>query len=135
MAKKKNRGRYVVRYEPIEDGWWLATVPEVPECITQGRSLRQTRERVREALELCVDDARTAELVDDVVLPARVLGRLERARAERQAADEARERASAAMRLVISDLVLRGVSTRDVGELLGLSHQRVAQLAAEAAKE
>ncbi len=52
--------KYVINYKPIEDGWWLATVQGVNGCLTQGSSIRQTRERIREALSLYVKDAQSA---------------------------------------------------------------------------
>jgi predicted RNase H-like HicB family nuclease len=53
-------------YEPGDNGWWLAHVPAIPGCHTQGRTLDQTRERIREALSLWVEDADKVTLVDDV---------------------------------------------------------------------
>jgi predicted RNase H-like HicB family nuclease len=58
--------KYTVVYEHEDDGWWTASVREVLGVRTQGRSIAQTRERVREALGLFVDDAATAELVEEV---------------------------------------------------------------------
>ncbi len=53
---------YTVVYERDEDGWWLAYVPAIPGCHTQGRTIDQARRRIREALSLWVDDASTATL-------------------------------------------------------------------------
>ena len=36
--------------EPIEDGWWLATVPEVPGAISQGATQEEARTMVIDAL-------------------------------------------------------------------------------------
>ena len=36
--------------EPIEDGWWLATIPEVPGAISQGATQEEARMMVMEAL-------------------------------------------------------------------------------------
>lgn len=134
MAKKTKTARYVVRYEPIEDGWWLATIPEVPGALTQGRSLRQTRTRIREALSLFVDDAERAELVDDIAFPKVVAVAIGEARKGRVKAEQAREHANVVTRKAISKLLARGVSTRDAAEILGISHQRVAQIKADSAR-
>ena len=64
--------RGIVRYEKDETGSWVATVKEVRGCHTQGRTIDQARRRIKEALELFVDHADEAELIDDVVLPANV---------------------------------------------------------------
>jgi predicted RNase H-like HicB family nuclease len=47
---------YTVIYERDEEGWWVAEVPEVPGCYTQGRTIEQARERILDALSLYVDD-------------------------------------------------------------------------------
>lgn len=53
---------YKVVYERGDDGWWAASVLGVRGCRTQGRSLAQARERIREALSLFVKDAQRAGL-------------------------------------------------------------------------
>ena len=47
---------YNVRYELDEAGWWVAHVQGVPGCHTQGHTIDEARERIFEALQLCVDD-------------------------------------------------------------------------------
>ena len=49
--------RYTVRYERDEGGWWVATVPRIRGCHTQGRTLDQARRRIREAMALFIDNA------------------------------------------------------------------------------
>ena len=34
---------YSVLYQPIEDGWITATVPELPGAVTQGKNLEEAR--------------------------------------------------------------------------------------------
>ncbi len=34
---------FSVVYTPIEDGWIMATVPELPGAVTQGRDLEEAR--------------------------------------------------------------------------------------------
>ena len=41
--------------ERDEDGYYVASVPALPGCHTQARSLDQLLERVREAIELCLE--------------------------------------------------------------------------------
>ena len=43
---------YRVVYTPIEDGWIMASVPELPGAITQGRDMAEPRVMIREAVEL-----------------------------------------------------------------------------------
>ena len=61
---------YRVVYQRDESGWWVATVRGVPGCHTQGRTVDEARRRIVEAMELFVDDARCAKIVDEVKLPA-----------------------------------------------------------------
>jgi predicted RNase H-like HicB family nuclease len=41
-----------VVYTPIEDGWIMAQVPELPGAVTQGRDMNEAREMIQEAVEL-----------------------------------------------------------------------------------
>ena len=48
------------------EGWYVADVPALPGCHTQARSLDELRDRVREVIELCLEesaDTEPAELV------------------------------------------------------------------------
>jgi predicted RNase H-like HicB family nuclease len=46
---------YTAFLTPGEDGWICAQIAEVPEAISQGRSLEEARANVTEALELAVE--------------------------------------------------------------------------------
>jgi predicted RNase H-like HicB family nuclease len=46
------RHEYSVVYQTIEDGWVMATVPELPGAVTQGRDLDEARWMIKEAVEL-----------------------------------------------------------------------------------
>ena len=59
--------RYKVIYDRDETGWWVATIPSVPGCLTQGKTLEQARRRIREALSLYVED-RAASTVNTTVV-------------------------------------------------------------------
>jgi predicted RNase H-like HicB family nuclease len=43
---------FSVVYTPIEDGWVMAQVPELPGAVTQGRNMAEAREMIQEAVEL-----------------------------------------------------------------------------------
>ncbi len=46
------RHDYHVVFTTIEDGWIMATVPELPGAVTQGRDLDEARANIKEAVEL-----------------------------------------------------------------------------------
>ncbi len=121
---------YRVVYERDEARWWVARIPAVPGCVTQGRTVAEARRRVRDALALFVRGAARARLVDEVRLPAPVRRALARLAAAERRVDEARALAAQARVLaakVLTSSPLR-LSVRDAAEVLGLSHQRVQQL-------
>ena len=41
--------------EQGEDGWFVATVPDIPGCYTQGKTVAQVLDRVKEAIEVCLE--------------------------------------------------------------------------------
>jgi predicted RNase H-like HicB family nuclease len=49
---------YSVVYQEVEDGWIMATVPEVPGAVTQGRDLAEARSMIKEAVELLLESYR-----------------------------------------------------------------------------
>ena len=122
--------RYRVAYERDESGWWVASVRGVRGCHTQGRTVDEARRRIREALELFVDDAHNAPFVDDVKLPPAATKAIRAYATLRKKADDEDRRAARAARHAVR-LLRTGtlkMSARDAARLLGLSHQRVHQL-------
>lgn len=45
---------YDVILEKDEEGWYIATVPAIQGCYTQGRTLSEVIERIKEAIEVCI---------------------------------------------------------------------------------
>jgi predicted RNase H-like HicB family nuclease len=46
--------QFDVVIERDEEGYYVASVPQMPECHTQARSLDEVTERIREAVQLCL---------------------------------------------------------------------------------
>ena len=124
---------YHVTYERDESGWWVASVRELRGCHTQGRTVDEARRRIVEAMALFIDNARSAKIVDDLKLPAVAKKAIRAYSTLRRRAEHEDRRAALAARRAVR--VLRGgrlkMSARDAARLLGLSHQRVHQLAQE----
>ena len=49
---------YTVLYQPIEDEWIMATVPELPGAVTQGKDISEARAMIKEAVELLLQSYR-----------------------------------------------------------------------------
>ena len=47
--------QFDVVIERDEEGLYVGSVPQLPGCHTQGRSLDELMERMREAVELCLE--------------------------------------------------------------------------------
>jgi predicted RNase H-like HicB family nuclease len=126
---------YHVTYERDESGWWVASVRGLRGCHTQGRTVDEARRRIVEAMGVFVDDAHSAQIVDDVKLPAAAKKAIRMYATLRKRADQQDRRAALAARRAVR--VLRGgrlkMSARDAARVLGLSHQRVHQLAQQKA--
>ena len=121
---------YEVRYALDGTGWWLATVPALPGCHTQGRTLEQAEERIREALALFVPAraAAGADLIANVELSPAAKRAVLEASSKREAADALVKQSQAAARAAARALTRDGLSLRDVGRLLGVTRQRAHQL-------
>ncbi len=50
--------KFNVVYEDAGEGWVYAHVPELPEVHTQGESLDQARDMVRDAIEMVLEERR-----------------------------------------------------------------------------
>jgi predicted RNase H-like HicB family nuclease len=120
--------RYTAIFERDESGLWLARIPSIPGCHTYGRTLEQARTRLREALGLWIDHPEHAVIEEAIRLSADLRTAIQRSRRTRERAERERENAQEQTRAAAEALVDDGVSLRDAGELLGLSHQRVQQL-------
>lgn len=47
--------QFDVVIERDEEGYYVASVPQLPGCHTQARSLDEISERIREAIQLCLE--------------------------------------------------------------------------------
>jgi predicted RNase H-like HicB family nuclease len=49
---------YTVVYQTVEDGWIMATVPELPGAVSQGRDLDEARMMIKDAVKLLLESYR-----------------------------------------------------------------------------
>jgi predicted RNase H-like HicB family nuclease len=122
--EKKTMAFYRVVYE--HDGaMWFAHVVGLRGCHTQGRTIAQARDRIREAISLY--DTTPATIEDDVRLPKGVAADLKRIHDARERQIESSQQLQAAYVRAARKLT-EFVSLNDAGELLGVSKQRVQQI-------
>jgi predicted RNase H-like HicB family nuclease len=53
--RKSRKHEFSVIVERDDEGYYVASVPELAGCHTQARSLDKLMERIREAIELCLE--------------------------------------------------------------------------------
>lgn len=118
------RFKVTLRRDPADSRYWLANVVGEPGAHTFGRSLAEAKRHAIEVVALWYElephqfdidwDVRLGDLAAPVKQARTAIAHAEADRARRDAAVRALKDA--------------GVSYRDIAELLGLSHQRVAQI-------
>ncbi len=59
---------FTVIIEQDEDGIYVARVPEIEGCHTQGKTLQEVLERIKEAIEVCLESD------EEEVAPLRFVG-------------------------------------------------------------
>ena len=53
MDKKMHN--FVVLIEQAPDGMFIAKVPDITGCFTQGKNIQQVLERIKEAIQVCLE--------------------------------------------------------------------------------
>jgi predicted RNase H-like HicB family nuclease/DNA-binding Xre family transcriptional regulator len=48
-------GTFTAVYELTEDGWWVVSVPEIPGAHSQGETLEEAREMIRDAVRMLLE--------------------------------------------------------------------------------
>ncbi len=126
---------YTVVAERDEAGWWAVRVLELPGVLTQARRLDQVEKFAREAINLAVSVGHAPKGKYAVQIDPRVPGfgdDLAAVRAVRVDAERLQTEAAERTRAIARRLAQRGLTVRDIGAALGVSHQRAAQLVGKA---
>lgn len=122
------------RVRTVRSGnWWAITVPALPGVFSQARRLDQVAAMAREAIAmmLSVTTDRIGRIELDIEPPGAAASVIETMHDAIAAARAADEEAAAARREAARLLRRAGLPMRDVGHLLGISHQRVSQILAD----
>lgn len=72
IMSKAARRQFSVVVEKDREGYYVASVPELPGCHTQARSLDQLQERIREAIALCLEVRKAKPAANEFVGVQRV---------------------------------------------------------------
>ncbi|AXN51248.1 hypothetical protein DSM43518_04790 [Mycobacterium marinum] len=122
-------GHYKV--EVTRDGrWWMINVPEIDQ-LTQARRIDEIDEMARSLIAIS-----TGEPIEEISISVSIdvpgMGDITRSAEEivhkRYVATDVMYHAQEAAARFVRDLTAAGIPVRDVGELLGLSPQRISQL-------
>ena len=129
---------YTVVAERDEAGWWAVRVLELPGVLTQARRLDQVEKFAREAIDLAMSVGHAPKGKYAVQIDPRVPGLgddLAAVRAVRVDAERLQTEAAERTRVIARRLAARGLTVRDIGAALGVSHQRAAQLVGKGSTE
>jgi predicted RNase H-like HicB family nuclease len=114
------------------DAWWSIRVKELPGVFSQARRLDGIESMARDAIALFLDvDPNTFDITVARTLDLAIEQLVTEALQARATAAEGQRVASARSRQAARALAHLGLPQRDIGQLLELSHQRVAQLLVE----
>ena len=113
-----------------EGKWWMVRIPEI-DGLTQSRRLDEAGKMARELIAVTLDMPMSQ--VDVTVSVADVEGvdvttALQKIESEKAEAEAARDRVATDTRELAMALASRKVPVRDIGAILGVSHQRAHQL-------
>jgi predicted RNase H-like HicB family nuclease len=116
-------------------GWWSITVAELPGVFSQARRLDQVEYMAREAISLLLEvpsDSFDVDVVENLDPPTQEA--MADIIAAREAVATLKRSTTTKTRDFVQSLHESGYPQRDIGRLMGISHQRVAQLLAESGR-
>ena len=69
MKAKKARKQKIRNFPVVtsrgEDGYYIVQCPTLPGCFTQGKTLDEALKNIKEAIELCLEEAGSRAFADD----------------------------------------------------------------------
>jgi hypothetical protein len=118
---------YYVTYKKDGRGW-RGSVKGYRRAHARGRTIRQTRVRLRHSLALLLPDAGTIDFIEDVRLPGAARRLIGRHWVARRRVSGAQSRADAAARAALLALKELSLGVRDASDLLGLPPLKLERL-------
>lgn len=120
---------FIVEATYTDTGWWvLEAMP--PGCVSQVRRLDQVEDDMREPIAFLADIPEDEVRIEvKTILPPELEAEVNETVAVFRAKEEAITRAREQSRHAVQALAATGLTRRDIGTLLGITHQRVSQLA------
>jgi len=125
------RSEQTHQVEVVRSGdWWAIAVPELAGVFSQAKRLDQVESHARQAIAMMlnVDDTAVGPLEIHITPPATASDLLENLRTSVIVAAEAETKAARIRLEAALALRAEGLPMRDIGRLIGVSHQRVHQL-------
>jgi predicted RNase H-like HicB family nuclease len=119
---------YTVIYTRGRGGDWTARVRGLRRCRSKGRTLRQTRVRLRRALARFVEEPYAIDFVEDVKLPGPARKLVGQHWAARRKVARAQQAAQAASGRALEALRELSLNQKDAADLLGIPPLRLQQL-------
>lgn len=116
------------KFERQPDGWRIE-VPQLDNFVTTSKRLDKATEQIKDLAEAITGEERCEIIIKvEAVMPG-IICDLEAAQEKSREALRLQEEASAEIRNVVSRMRDEGLTMRDIAVLLGVTPQRVAQLA------
>ena len=118
-------------YHPLVrrgERFWIVHIPEIDQ-LTQARNLAEVEPMARDLVAVWLEVPADSFAVDvDIELPAQVRRHLDQAARHRKEAAHAQSAAAREYRAAARELKANGLTVRDIGKALDISHQRAQQL-------
>lgn len=112
--------------------WWAIEVPDHPGVFTQARRLEQVQAMAADALSAWLEERVSPEDIEvETHADSDVESAITAAQEARSRAEKARADASTATRQAVARALKAGLPLRDIGRMLGVTHQRAAAIARE----
>ncbi|WP_329788520.1 hypothetical protein V1227_28865 [Lentzea sp. DG1S-22] len=115
-----------------EGRWWVVDVPEVG--VTQGRTTREAERMAADLVAVMLDvPVEKVSVQVDFHLKGKLADEVRNAKQAQQDAEKAQRQAADQSRAAVRHVLAAGLSKQDAARVLGISAQRVSQLAPEVA--